>query len=325
MNPYRLHKVSWVVASILNEVSQEDLVDWDVLDGPSEERRKQQLDRVRKWCAEHAAATHANRLVPIVEEAREWQDVQSAFWALLELDEGRALDLIVSRCDREVGRQHELARLLCLLDRKEYLPRARQWMQERPERTRFWGALLVLRHADPRNPEGLDIVLVHLARRIEARDDEAEDLMDVAIETLTRIDDPRVRTFLSTWCGETPHRDFHPSSATLQQLFLAGNPAALNRLLYYLNDRTPAYEGSKKPRSDNWLWWLSLWRYKNPPSRLYEPSDEQREEAYADLKQWLAAQFRVIQDGRTSDVIKEDRQLPWGDWKTYSSGWVKRL
>jgi hypothetical protein len=333
-NPWQLHKVSWVVASILNTVSQQELVDVAILEGQSQEARKQHIDRIRKWCAAHAAATHADHLAQTIREAKEWQDVRMGFWGLLELDEERAVKLIVARCDGEPPRKPDLARLLCLLDRKAYLPRARQWMQDEGEETRFWGALLVLKHAGPKNPEGLDIVLVQLAKEIEGNDAlgrdhvserDPEGLVDAAIEPLAAIDDPRVRKFFSTYCGARPYRDFEPSSNTLQRLFLAGYDSTLDRLLFHLGDTTPRHKGSKEPRSDAWLWWLSCWRYKSPPPYLYDPPEEKRAEAYADLKRWLGTQFRLIKEGKPSEVIKEDLHLPWGEWKMYSSGWVQRM
>ena len=253
MGPFRLHKVSWVVGTVFNTVSQEEIVDLTILEGPSAEARKRQLDRVRKWCADHAASTHADHLARTVQQAKEWQDVKSAFWGLLELDEGRAVRLIVPRCDSDPAQRGELARLLCLLDRKEYLPRARQWMRDTDDEERFWGALLVLKHADPKKPEGLEIVLSRLAEKIELdqnpdpggnRVHDAEGSVNAAVETLLRIDDPRVRKFFSTYCGAKPYRDFDPSSAALQRLFRAGCETALDRLLDHLGEAAPRIKGA---------------------------------------------------------------------------------
>lgn len=333
-NPYQVHKVSWVVASLFNTISQEDLVDSEVLEGQEAIPRKQHLDEIRKWCSEHAAVTHSDHLAKAVTDAKEWQDARSAFWELLELDENRAIKLIVSRCDSEATRKPELAKLLCLLDRKEYLPRAREWIQDKDKETRFWGALWTLKHADPKNPQGLEIVLERLAAAIEGHGNQGggdpfvsdpASLVEGAVEALVTFDDPRVRKFFSTYCGSKPYRDFHPSSETLQRLFLAGYESAHDRLLYHLGDNTPEYKGSKRPSSDAWLWWLSNWRYKNPPDFLYNLPDEKRAEAYADLKLWLGVQFRLIKDGKPTDIIKDKLNLPWGEWKMYSSGWVRRI
>jgi len=333
-NPLRLHKVSWTVASILNTVSQEDLVDFSVLQDSSQDSHKRHFEQVRKWCTENADTTHADCLAEAVVNAAEWQDARWAFWGLLELEEERAVKLIVSRCDKEPNRAAELAQLLCLLDRKEYLLRARQWLKGTNSDARFWAALLLLKHTDPKKAEGIDTVLDRLIDEIEGRVEngkdsvfapEPSDLLDAAIEPLLAIDDPRVHKFFATYCGENPYRDFEPSAESLQRLFLSGHEAALQRLLQKLDDRRPAYEGSKRPRSDSWIWWLSLWRYENPPDYLYDVPDERREELDADLRRWLRKQFQLIGEGKPSLIIKEDRRLPWGEWKVYSTGWVRRI
>jgi|GEM_PF-6583769 len=333
-HPHELQKVSWVAAAVFNGVSQQDLVDFDLLDDPSATARRIHLEQIRKWCKDNAAVTHADHLAKAVQEAKEWQDVRIAFWGLREHDEDRAIKLIVSRCEKEAAHRADLARLLCLLDRKEFLPRAREWMEDKNHETRFWGALLALKHGDPKHPVGLEIVLETLTAAIEetGKDDgrkpfgdDAASLVDGAVETLLAVDDPRVRKFFTTYCGSKPYRKFDPSSETLERLFLAGYDAALDRVLYHLADKSPAYQGSKKPRSDNWLWWISYWRYQDPPEFLYDLSEEKRAEAYQDLTKWLGTQFRRIKDGKPSDLIKRKLDPPWGDWKTYSSGWIRRI
>ena len=206
-------------------------------------------------------------------------------------------------------------------------------MQDRDEQTRFWGALLVLKHADPRKPEGLEIVLAQLAKEIEGKGaivhdgslSDAEGLVDGAVETLVAIDDPRVRKFFSTYCGARPYDDFEPSDGTLQRLVLAGYESAFDRLLFHLADNRPRWKATKETHSDYWLWLLGHWRYKNPPEYLDDLPEEKRAEVCADLKQWLRAQFKLIKDGKPAEVIKRDLTLPWGEWKMYSSGWVQRL
>ena len=122
-DPQCLHKVSWVAASILNAVSQKDVVDVGILEGQAAEARRRHIDELRKWCADHAAVTHADNLARTVKQAEEWQDVRWAFWGLRNLDDERALKLIFARCDGDPEHKSDLARLLCLLDRKEYVSR----------------------------------------------------------------------------------------------------------------------------------------------------------------------------------------------------------
>jgi hypothetical protein len=333
-HPHELHKVSWVAAAVFNGVSQQDLVDFDLLDDPSAAARKNHLEQVRKWCKDNATLTHADHLAKAVQEAKDWQDVRIAFWGLREHDEDWAIKLIVARGEREADRGADLAQLLCLLDRKEFLPRAREWMADKNHETRFWGALFALKHSEPKHPVGLEIVLESLTAAIEETGKEngrnelgndAASLVDGAVETLLAIDDPRVRKFFATYCGSKPYHKFDPSSETLERLFLAGYDSALDRVLYHLADKSPAYQGSKKPSSDNWLWWISYWRYQDPPEFLYDLAEEKRAEAYKDLTDWLGTQFRRIKDGKPSDLIKQKLDPPWGGWKTYSSGWIRRI
>jgi hypothetical protein len=61
------------------------------------------------------------------------------------------------------------------------------------------------------------------------------------------------------------------------------------------------------------------------PVYLYDMSTGQRAAVYSDMKLWLASQFKSVQDGKPTDVIKEDLVLPWGEWRMDSSGWVQRL
>jgi len=153
----------------------------------------------------------------------------------------------------------------------------------------------------------------------------AEDLLGVAIETLLKIDDPRVCQFLATYCGRKPRRGFEPSADTWQRLFLAGHEPTLDRLFALLDDRTPAYEGSDEPLGDNWLSWLSAWRYENVPNEVYSVPAEKREALHADLKDWLRAQFKLIRQGKPNQVRETDLHLPWGHWRSYSTGWVRRI
>lgn len=333
-NPFSLHRVSWVVASIFNSVSRTKLVDRSKLASASRGADAQQIPEVRAWCNENADLTHADHLARAVLHASKWQDTRWAFWGLLDLEEDRAVELIVARCDQEPIRESELSQLLCLLDRQEYLPRARRWMRSRDRDMRFWGALLVLKHADRNKPEGLKTVLRRLAAEIRgsaARGDtdlfvgDSGDFFDAAVEALVRVDGRQVRKFFRAYCGKRVYPGFDPSLAALQRLFLAGHEPVLDRLLRILDDRSPAYEGSERPLCDSWLWRLSLWRYEQPPDDLYDPPEDRSEQACSDLKRWLRAQFKLIKDGKPSDIIKQELPVPWGNWRSYSSGWVRRL
>jgi hypothetical protein len=331
-NPCDLHKVNWVVASIMNAMAQKQLVNLSILEGSTEKHRKRHLDEIKTWCRENENVSHVDFLSHTLLTAKDWQDARFAFWELMTHDESRAVKAMYRRGQQEPNHREPVIRMLCLLDRNEYAGEAFRWMKDAVPDIQFWGALLVLRHADPNNGEAVQIVVKGL-REAALKDRPALDpstteaasgrqRFDASIETLLAVGSPETKGLIEDVLSHESIDKTEPSLAVLQRLFLHGHEPACRKLLKQLDDTKRESELFASP-ADALLSCLVRWRYDD--RNYWDVKIEDRPKIRDEMKKWIHDQFERIRKGENIKIHLDELNLPWGDWKMYSSGWIRRI
>lgn len=313
--PQQLHRVAFVAASICNEVAQASLVDpAQFLGEPS--ARKAAREQLLAYCDAHRGERTADRLMDRMREAEDWQQVRRAFWNLHGLDPVRAAMVI-----RELGRQQpermpQIVRLLSLLDRSEFLGEARDWMRSDDPDTRFFAAALLLRHR-----QEAESAFATIRDRLQGG--AADDLAPAAVEPLLACDLPAAKALLvDMLAGKYGLR---PTPGLMQRLLRAGYQeafAALDQVITANIELSPDLDAETRLHL---LVQFAAW-WPDVDVRWLDARDAERLETLSrQMRDRLRADWQRITDKQAPLMRPASLELPWGELRTYSSGWIRRL
>jgi hypothetical protein len=322
--PMNLHRVSWVVASVVNQVAQTQLVDLRILENGTPDERKKHLAEVSAWCRENSDGTLVDHLANTVAKAKEWNTVKGAFWNLRTLDERRLVGSIVLRVASDAEHRADLVHALALLRAPEGVPIARRWLGDGDGDLRFWSAVTLLHMGDRMKGEGLDAFTRTISRE---RDGAAR--LELVIDDLLALDDSAVKRSVLA-AGPGADDESAPSLFILQRLMLAGHEGAYRALLRGLDGKCAIglcvnHPFASGPLStDDLALAIHDWKPDAEPVAW-----EERESRAAEIRKagraWLEATWADVEAGRTPEVERMYPPDPWGDLGRISTGWIRRL
>jgi hypothetical protein len=321
--PSSLHRVAWVAATVCNEVAQEGIVDPRRFLGDPAERDAARAELVA-WCHRHADRTAADRLAERIAETDDWQETRRAFWNLQTFDPVRAATTM-----RDVGRARpahmpEIVRLFALLDRREFVGEAREWLRADDADQRFFAAVLLLRGRQE-TAAALDTV----RGRLEA--DGGAELAPAVVEALLACELPAATTLLRELLAGTHASGYRPTAAVAQRLLRAGWPEAHAALrdalagkrrlaLPYGEDADATAEQARAALVHAVAaWWPDATAELDPWDAANAPAAAVR------LQELLDADWQRIQTGSPPTMAAAEIELPWGGLLSYSTGWIRRM
>jgi hypothetical protein len=314
--PQRLHRVAFVAASICNEVAQASIVDpADFLGEPS--ARQAAREKLLAYCSSHRGQRTADRLVERMQEVEDWQQVRLAFWNLQGLDAVRAAMVMRDVGRRQPERMPEIVRLLSLLDRSEFVGEARDWLRDDDRGTRFFAAVLLLRHRQESEAAFATI-------RDTLQGGGANELAPAAVEALLACDLPAAtELLLDMLAGKFGLR---PTPGVLQRLLRAGYREAFTALDEAIAGKRRLLPADTDADARLQLlmqlaaWWPDIgvrWPDAGEPRQVQLLYEQVRDRLHEDWRRITEKQAPLMQQAQL--------ELPWGELWSYSSGWIRRL
>ena len=180
---------------------------------------------------------------------------------------------------------------------------------------RFWAALILLRHGNKDQLEGLDTLAELLAK------DSDNYWYPRAIEPLCLTGQPKA---LELACGILAKPSFEPQTEILLRLFLTGRREVLDYLLAELQSdqhvSTIYGEGDGQDvqreltAADRLAAKIAEWRTDGYQFDSLAPDDDRRA-ACRELAAWLPMQFELIQAGKKPEVLRKPQSYYSGTWQ----------
>jgi hypothetical protein len=327
--PRTLHRVRWLVGSIVDAVLGDDATDREVLEGPDAAAKERHVAALAKRAEEQASRRESDRRAEELRTATDDDLLQRALGRLGALDPARAARVLLERARAEPPRRPEWVRLAYALDAPEAADLAAGFVEDADGATAFWAAALLLRHGkEAIRARGLERVLASL----DGGDPHAR--IDVVLDDLLATQDPRARALLSRYLRADRDPSHAPTPLVLQRALLAGEEQAFARLLDGLEGRgglplrTYDQEGDGGWSSDGirdgdhlasriLLWTSGSW------SRTKDDA-ESKARTRAEAAAALRVAFDAAKAGTPPALEPEERPRPLGKWGWASSGWVLR-
>jgi hypothetical protein len=313
-----LHQVNWAVANLVNEAATRDLADLGTYNGLDEAGRKKHLEKILAWCKANAGKSRTELLLDTAATAEDWREVQAASARLVAEKELKVLPVLVARSKDFPKMQGSIAEMCSKLDSADAVKPAREWVKSKEEATKFWAALILLRHGDRANTEGLEPLKEVLAR------DDGSHFYPRALDALLAVKCEPATTLAVGILQKPRFADDFNHSAILHRLILAGRKEALDHVLAGLDDTESAgtslgkYQGKEvkreQTRGDRMAGAVAEWRTDKWEFENLAP-DDQRKKQREELKGWLKEQFARIKAGQKPEMRTEVRPLRFPEWQ----------
>jgi len=354
-----LHRVNWAVAEIIDIVAMQDLADLETCEDPDEAGRKQHIAKLLAWCKANAGKTRTQLAVELMRRAKEPRDFLRPAVVAARAKSVEALPLLIGRVPALPEHRGDVAELCYRIDTPQAVAHARKWVADEETAVRFWGALILLRHGDRANLEGLDVLRAVLdPPKPPARDageelvapDEGEEPAGEPAEAPPPAESPwtdedlswypyAIDDLLATGRDEAAavactilkkDRAFWFDTVAppiLHRLFLAGRKECLDYLLAKLDSEKPigsepAEEGEpRRVQGDKAVDLVWSWRTDDFDYDWDAPLEERRRKRRT-LKAWLQGSFQRIRAGQTPRLMKT-KPLPLAHIS--SSGWYESV
>jgi hypothetical protein len=312
-----LHQVNWAVANLVNDTAKRDLADLPAYNDHDAAGRKAHLDKILAWCKANANKTREQLLLDALATG-DGEDFANAAGELVADKNAKALPILIARMKDFKDAQGEIVEWCHDLDSAEAAKPAREWVQSKDVKTRFWAALILLRHGDKKKSEGLEPL-----RDILGKDDGThyypralDDLL--AAKTKEALD-------LAAGIIERPHfGSDHNIGPVLHRLLLAGRQEALDYLLARLDNTESAgtssgkYKGKEVERkqivADNIAGEIAGWRTDKWEYESLAPAKERKAQREM-LKTWLKEQFALIKAGKAPMMKTKPYKLHYPEYR----------
>lgn len=328
-HPMSLHRVCWLVASILDALAGRDLVDSRALESEDATVRGRAVARAAGWCVERGARRPSDRLQEAVLEAAEWTGVQRDLVELHWLAPERAGAIALERARRDATHRADLLRFLALRDGQLQPEDLQDWDADPDPEVALWASVALFKRAGAAGRVGLPRVLAAL------KTGEQPLLLDWLFDDLWALGEGDVRTWLRSLPEAAPGQPAQPTTLLLQRLLFAGEPAARDRLLAQLGGTAPPLLASAQdpfwagehealrplegPRDLSLLIarWGDFW-----PEDAWKLTPEREAQLLARAKAWVQEEARRVQDGLLPRATREEPAAPLGPWRSAGGRWI---
>lgn len=312
-----LHQVSWAVADLVNDAATRDLADLGTFLGLDEAGRKKHLEKILAWCRANTGKTRDELLLDTAATTDDWPEFQTAAAELVRGKNAKALPVLAGRMKSFPKTRGAIVELCRKLDTAEAVKPAREWVKSDDAATKFWAALILLRHGDKGKAEGLEPLKAVLA------EDDGTHYYPRAIDDLLAAKD-EAATALACDILRKPHFPAeHNRADILHRLVLAGRKEALDYVLAELDSADSAgtssgeHKGKQVKREntqgDVMAEAVAGWRTDKWEFEKLAPDDE-RKVRREELKGWLKEQFAKIKAGQKPQMRTEVRPLHYPEW-----------
>jgi hypothetical protein len=324
--PNRLYRARWGAVALIETVTQrDDLIDHALVESGTREAVDAHLAEVVQWCVEAGDTRLSDRLVEAIAEGDDWESAKGGMLMLEALDRSALVKAIAARITRGAEPLAELLPAAAHLGVREALAPARALLAEGTSPVRGWAALVLVRHGDREQREGIDQLLEVLRKGKDPL------LLNNAVDALLATGDERARSALIDLLR--PYAVGKPTMLLVQRLFLLGSPEAKAFLLDILDGkRTDAVYGHRiwtsgtyQPIADARTLALDLLEWApSIRSALRAQSLASTGNEHKAVRAWIEEAFRHIKNGESWDIVELTVHPPYLGWSG-AGRWIRRL
>ena len=315
----KLHRVSWVVADLLFRITNMDLADLKKFEYCSSKEKKTKIDSILKWCDANANMSKEELLLDILKNSKNWTEFESAMNKAVKDTLKSVVDILIKRFpdfkeDKEFWyrkwptKQSYIAKNVFFLGTKDQVAISRKWQKEPDNWVKLYSSLLLLKYGDIATMEGFNT----LTSIIDSCD--GSDWYPDAINILIGLHSKEAMNLAESFIDNNRFKEaFYISynEYTINKLLLAGSEKALKFMVDGLeNTKINIYLSKSNNLNllycDNYVDIAIKWHPNNIVYNLDLPV-EKRAKISNDLSKWLQEQFKLIKEGKESNIKSSDK------------------
>ncbi len=301
-----LHRVSWVVAAIINQAAAQELVDDRAVAALADSDGSDVLVALSRWCDEHASMDHASLNIEVIRASRDWTTWRQAVeLAIAEQRTEAAASAMLARQADFPSQRPAFAELVFSLHSAKTLPLATDWVKQGDREVRFWSALAVLDQGGTElRASAVPVIADALAKDLNV------DLYAVAVEPLLRDGTPEAIALAVGILKMPGFGESFSRSEVIHRLLVAGRPEAFSYVLAHLDSREPGgssngpWDGKEVRRelfefdtiAEMATRWRTGWEYQ------FLAPESERLAKVKELKHWISIQAEAVRRGQKTEI-----------------------
>lgn len=312
-----LFSVDEVVASLVNSAAKRDLAELRIYARLDARDRQEHLARIMAWIKANAGRSAADLLLEQCREAKQFREFHRAATELAQAGNKQVVPLLIQRMNEFPDAADDIVELCYRLSSADLAPEARKWVKDERVDVRYWASLILLKHGNRGQLEGL-AVLRPLLDKAEG-DGRFVEAFDVLLDT----NNEEAITLACSVLKKSSSVSFN-TGPMVHRLLLRGRQEAVAYLMQKLDDSTESgsssgtFNGKQVLRrvtvgdsAGTMLERLRADKYDYPS--LAEDEDRARERQK--LKAWLDEQIKLIRAGKPHAFRPKPDELVSPQWR----------
>lgn len=309
-----LHRLSWVVESLITVITNKHFLDRLSFDSLSPEQQQAEVAKIKKWCDDNSGLSPAAITVNNLKEARNWQDFRTAMQTAIEQKNDSLLSIIVRRFNdfHEINYEWPsirgtMAQVMYELGNEKYLTAVKKWDGDPSDQwVNLWSSMFLIKYDKSRYEQGMD-ELESVLKKCDG-----VSFYPHAMDMLLSLNDPRAFKLAEGILDKDGFQrqiDWDYYENFVRKLLLAKSEYAFKFLTAKLDDYTIAVMNSSHSDDDhmqtqNDTFVLAVDKLKNDTVGYYNAKTNVAKLAYIkDLDQWFKAQYALFKDGKPNELL----------------------
>jgi len=149
-----LHRLSWVVESLITAITNKHFLDRLNFDSLSPAQKEAEVDKIKKWCDDNATLSPAAITVKNLKEANNWGDFHTAMQTAIEQKNDSLLSIIVRRFNDFHGTGYEwpsvrgtMAQVMYELGNERYIAAVKKWDNDPTDKwVNLWTSMFLIKY-----------------------------------------------------------------------------------------------------------------------------------------------------------------------------------
>jgi hypothetical protein len=309
-----LHKVSWVVSTLLYEITDRAFFDRHHFDLLPFDQKKAEVDKIKEWCDENASLSAEERVIKILKTTDRWADFQKAMQTAKEYKYDSLLPILVARFNDFSGgssptRKGMMSETMYELGNEKYVLAVKSWSRNTTDMwVNLWSAMFLLKY----DTASYETAMKELEKILNQ--DDGTTYYPHAMELLLSRNDQRARR-LAEGILDRPEFsrfvDWDYYLNFIKELLRLKSDYTFDALSKQLNSLTPdQFQALSKnggdshmmEQGDNYVIAVSKLKYGDLPNHYFEEDNTAKLAYRKDLGEWFNAQYKLLKEGKPNEL-----------------------